>query len=81
MPAPLAMRPLQALASATLRWMSSSASGQVEAHAALCGVHRFCHAEAERPEVAAIGEGGVPVEDGVGDVGGAERVETTWAAA
>ncbi len=36
----------------------------VEAHAPLRGVHRLGHAEPERPEVAAIGEGGVPVDGG-----------------
>ena len=36
----------------------------VEPHAALRGVHGFGDAEAERPEMAAIGDGGVPVDRG-----------------
>jgi hypothetical protein len=34
----------------------------VQAHAALRGVHRFGHAQAQRPQVAPVGDGGVPVD-------------------
>ena len=37
----------------------------VKSHAALRRVHRLGHAKAQRPEMAAVGDGGVPVDGGV----------------
>jgi hypothetical protein len=47
----------------------------VQAHAALCGVHGLGHAQAERPEPLAVGDGGVPVHRALQPgVDGGERV-------
>ena len=81
MPTPQAIAAADRLASAALRRISSRRARPVQAHAALRGVHRLGDAEAVRPEVAAEGEGGVPVDGGrrVGrDV--AYGSATTWAA-
>ena len=49
--------------------------GPVEAHPALCGIHRLGDAEAERPEVRPIGERRIPVYRGLQPgVGGRKRI-------
>ena len=49
-----------------MRRISSRGGRPVQAHAALGGVHRLGDAEAVRPQVAAEGERGVPVDGGRG---------------
>jgi hypothetical protein len=72
-------RPARPPASAALRSISSRV-GVVEAHAALRRVHAVGDAEAPAPQVAAVGEGRVPVELGAA-ASAVSGSATTWAAA